>query len=416
MAPVTAVVLSDLHATSTKPGDKAGSWLTTGTQHDPREHPLIGITKYFVDRDLKADLLLVAGDICDKADEAALMMAWARLNELAGVLGAKLIATAGNHDLKSRDDSDEIDPRGLLYDLDPPFPAGDSETRDGYWARNYAVVDSPLQNSTAAARWRVVTLNSAAFHGYKSGGELELEHGRVTQRTTRRLHNDISALPESELSILLVHHHLMQLPHVDTAEKSQIKDADLLVDLIDEHSPWIVIHGHKHRARILYAPGESSAPVFSAASMSAFPIEKSATGGVTNQAYILRFAEESELELHELGVAGEFEALDWVPGSGWKRAAANSGMTLPGFGGFGWKPDSARLSRRLIKALAESGETRFNRDDLLRIEPKLRYLSPAGIQYLRDKIQATNAKTELKCDEHGAIDQLVTKISLGDEE
>ncbi|WP_082960052.1 metallophosphoesterase [Mycobacterium sp. 852002-53434_SCH5985345] len=406
MSELTAVVVSDLHATSKPPGDSAGSWLTTNTPETPQEHPIIGLRSFLREKHpIKPDLLLVAGDICDKADEAALKYAWRHLVELANDTGATLIATAGNHDLDSRHQAD-IDPRGALYDLIPPFPALDNTTRDEFWSKNFAVVEPARDEGSNIIPWRVVTLNSAAFHGYVGNDDRELDHGRISKRTARRLRAELeSRNQEANLNIMLVHHHLHQLPYIDQEEQSIIRDVYLLTELLEEFSPWIVIHGHKHRGRLLFAGGEGHAPaIFSAASMSAFPLTPSATAGTTNQAYIVTFADPERLEmLQDIGVGGRFIALDWAPTKGWKFATSSNEFTLPGRGGFGWRADPRTLATSIAREMTRTNVTSISREELLALEPRLDFLSPTGINMLADKLERRAPSLMLHRDEHGEI-------------
>ncbi|MFT4394614.1 metallophosphoesterase family protein [Gordonia lacunae] len=280
--PVRVVVLADLHATSLPPGDEADSWLSTKAPRTPTTHPLIGLEAYFNDFPQHVDLLLVAGDICDKADSKALTETWSDLTHLAGTLGAKMIATAGNHDLDSRHLGPDMDPRGTLYDLDPPFPTGCEAERDRFWARNYVVVDGPT-GADGRPEWRVVTLNSAAFHGYSGRDGDELNYGRVSVRTVQRLRAEISELPESKLNILMLHHHIAPMPLPGETDKSQMIDAEHLTEFLEETGSWIVFHGHTHQAKIMFGGAGAYNTVFSAGSMSAFPHKTLAGSGTANQ-------------------------------------------------------------------------------------------------------------------------------------
>jgi predicted phosphodiesterase len=409
--PVVVVVVSDLHATSKPPGDAAGSWLTTTTPRNPTDHPLVGLRKHLTDLPDEVDLILCAGDICDKADEPALVMAWTDLVSIANDTGARLVATAGNHDLDSRLQHD-LDPRGVLYDLEPPFPALDEVSRDEYWAKNYTIIDGPpSHDDPSVRRWRVVTVNSSAFHGYTGAEGPELAHGRVSPRTSRRLQLDLEKRDPAHLNILLVHHHLEQLPHVDLADESKIRDGEQLAALLDATSPWVVIHGHKHRARILFAHGEgSSATIFAAGSMSAYPYGQVAAAGVTNQAYILRFADETVLEEYQLGVACEFTSISWIPDRGWKLA--NSDFGLPGKGGFGWRADPKSLATKLRKALQTAKATKLSFADMLALEPRLRYLSPAAVDALKMQLERQKPSITLSRTEHGLIESIAIELPI----
>ena len=410
-----AVVVSDLHATSRPPGDAAGSWLTTTTPRTVTDHPLIGLQTYLEGLPDKPALILCAGDICDKADEQALTTTWADLVAMADSVGAVLVATAGNHDVDSRHQH-ELDPRGVLYDLDPCFPARDAQGRDEYWSKNFTVIDGPSTGDTAAPlAWRVVTLNSSAFHGYSAADGPELEHGRVSPRTVRRLRDDLRGRPDALVNILLMHHHLEQLPTVELDDKSQLLGAEELGQLLEVEGPWLVVHGHKHRARILFAHGEgASATIFAAGSMSAYPYGQVAASGITNQAYILDFASEETLEELQLGVAATFTSLSWVPARGWK--IANSDFGLPGKGGFGWRAEPRRLARAFEKELTLRGQTQMSAAAMLEIEPKIAYLSPTGLDALKDALGRLTRPIELHRTEHGAIERITIPLSVNDVE
>lgn len=379
---LTALVLSDLHVT-TRTGDKAGSWLTTSTPRNDREHPLYALRSLVRSEQLKLDLILCAGDIADQADPTALDYAWKELNELAHETGARLVATAGNHDLDSRHKAD-LDPRGSLYDLRPQFPAGDGTWTTDYWAKNYAIVDGPA-SETGELSWRVVTLNSCAFHGYVSSEGSEYEHGRISKRTILRLEQDLATLAPALINILLVHHHLEQLPSVDLKERSQIRDAEYLIEFLQSAGSWLVVHGHKHRAHVMYAHGPgSSAAIFAAGSLSAYPSGDITAVGARNQVYALHFPSEEDLDKLDLGMAATFQAWNWST-RGWSPAGADSG--LPGRGGFGWRLTNCRtVARRIFTALSESRRS-MDRDELLTFEPKLRYAAPEDLKALIKEIE-----------------------------
>jgi 3',5'-cyclic AMP phosphodiesterase CpdA len=399
------LVVADLHCTTRPPGDDAGSWLTTTTPRTVRDHPLVGLAA-LLKPSTEIDLVLCAGDLCDKADPTALEYVWRELHILADALGAPLIATAGNHDLDSRHKL-EIDPRGVLYDLEPPFPAGDAASRDEYWARNYVIVDAPARR-TDPPLWRVVSLNSAAFHGYTADGSPELDHGRVSARTARRLEGDLAARSRARNSILLVHHHLEQLPDVDLDDRSQIQDADHLAGVLERTGPWLVVHGHKHHARVLYARGSgASATIFSAGSLAAYSFGQLSTIGGANQAYVLEFRSQEGLETLDLGLAITFNSWNWRPNYGWRPASTDAG--LPGQGGFGWRTDPRRLSARLAKSVHEKGAP-LDEAELLSLEPRLVHLAPRDVELLVQNLSTERPPISCKRDEHGRLILLGSRV------
>jgi hypothetical protein len=325
---------------------------------------------------IRPDLVLCAGDITDRADPVALGQAWADVNDLASSVDSVLIATAGNHDLDSRHGR-EIDPRGVLFDLEPLFPHNTDSSRADYWSRNYCIVDGPAHDAGVA--WRVVTLNTSAFHGLSSDHGAELDFGRVSKRTTDRLAEDLAQRPPAAKQLVLLHHHIEQLPDVDLHEQGQVREVEYLLPFLERTGPWLVIHGHKHRPFFMYARGGAgSAAVFSAASMSSFAWGQ-ASSITANQVHLIRLADPDATGVPELGIAGRFQSWAWRPGVGWTDADTTAGW--PGRGGFGWRIDPAALARMLRSKL--SGPTSaLDYAALLAAFPQIRHLSPVDTENL----------------------------------
>src|SRR5882724_3087313 len=101
------LVLSDLHAddktfdeplVNALPTSRA-SWIDfSDTAGSPRD-PLATLEQTIRQHQIRADFVLVPGDICDRANGKALRLAWSRLHAVAALVGgAEVIATVGNHD------------------------------------------------------------------------------------------------------------------------------------------------------------------------------------------------------------------------------------------------------------------------------------------------------------------------------
>lgn len=375
------MVVSDLHATSRPPDDKAGSWITTTTLRDDRNHPLVSLPAAITASGASVDIVLCAGDITDKADATALTTTWTDLNDAAQSLDAKLIATAGNHDLDSRHGT-EIDPRGVLFDLQPLFPFNDAGARAEYWSKNYCVVEG----STGDVSWRVVALNTSAFHGLSSELGDELDFGRVSARTTSRLTEELASRPRADVQILLLHHHIQQMPDVDLAEQGLVREVEGLLMLLERTGPWTAIHGHKHRPYIQYAAGGGgSAAIFSAASMAAHSFGQLSAIAGQNQVHLLEFLDPQELDMDDLGVACRFRSWTWRPGFGWVAAEAANGW--PGEGGLGWRTSPQALARSVKGQLSAPGMT-LNAEELMSKFPRLRFLAPTDYTHLVDELEA----------------------------
>ena len=345
----------------------------------------------------RIDLVLCAGDITDKADVPALQTTWNDLNVVATELRAPLIATVGNHDVDSRHGL-EIDPRGVLFDLNPLFPSNKDGAREEYWAKNYCIIEQSATTETLS--WRVVSLNTSAFHGFSSDQGAELDFGRVSARTTARLERDLGERAPVDLQILLLHHHLRQLPDVDTRETGQVREADPLLLMLERTGPWVVVHGHKHRAYVQYAGGGGgSAVLFSAASMAAHAFGQLSSVAGQNQMHVLHFADLGAQAPLDIAVASEFKSWSWRPGFGWTPGDSSPGW--PRQGGFGWRAAPQALARAIRSRLGQA-QGMLDTSGLADFMPMLRYLSPVDLAQLVSELKRIGVGTILNGD--GAIE------------
>jgi predicted phosphodiesterase len=381
-------VVSDLHVFNGSSEDsKSPSTIGTADAQDaPERHPLRGLA-HIIERDkLSVDLLICPGDMSDKADPAALIFAWNKLNELKDQLGAKhLLATAGNHDVDSRNQHDDHDPKGNLQSLNPLFPGVDQALCDRFWSRNFVIVE--LEDV------RVVLLNSAAFHGYGSDAEPEFRHGRVSSKTISALRAALAG-GEKRINILICHHHPITHNPVNEEDYSEMMGGDRLIDLLDSgvYGSWLLIHGHKHYPRLAYASGGASSPIiFSAGSLSAFLYQKIASRA-RNQFYIIEIPI-GDLDALELDLAGTLTAWDWINMSGWQPAGVGSG--LPHQVGFGWR-ESARTIAAMIAKNLEDKPAIVTGEELLIAIPKLRFLRPEELEAVVRRLSSS----------HGIVAQL----------
>jgi hypothetical protein len=380
--PLTIALLSDIHAHILAPDDaKAPSYLATSLPTtDHVRNPVAGLRKLISDADLTANVLICGGDLGDKANPNAQMFVWDQLRTLKGDLHAKaVISAAGNHDLDSRYKYNDHDAKGTLQALDPMFPGLEVAQCDRFWSRNFVVVDHE--------QWRLLVLNSAAYHGAGKTPEKEFQHGRVSQRTITAITRELKERPLKALNVLLCHHHLIKNDEIALEDYSQMAGGDLLLNVLGtgEFGNWIVLHGHKHYPRIWYAPGGSTAPtIFSAGSFSAKLYPELGTR-VRNQFYVLNFPLESYASL-KMGACGTANAWDWIVGLGWQRARTESG--IPFRAGFGCRVHPESLTHDVAAALAASGEPYKTWDEMAALAPALNYLTPhdlnVAIRALRD--------------------------------
>ncbi len=364
-------VASDLHVYDGD-GDNSPSALRVGAdENDHLRHPIAALLHLIKDQALQVDALLCPGDLGDKASTTGIQYAWAKLVQVQKALRAKeLFATVGNHDIDSRGNSNKFDPRGFLQTLQPTFPYKTVSVSDQFWSRHFATIE---RND-----FRIVLLNSSAFHGYEN----EHIHGRVSEHTLSALAKALGTPRKKRLvNVLLCHHHPMLHSDRKLGDHDTMKQGQELLDLINKHGEWIVIHGHKHDPRLSYASGQSSVTpiVFAAGSLTASLYPEIASTA-RNQFYIIEFPLD---DIATNGLVGTFKAWDWIYESGWQPATSGSG--LPSTGSFGHRENPSVIAQRITNCFTEDT---ISWDELNRREGSLKYLIP------NDRIQVLKVMRE----------------------
>lgn len=364
-------IASDLHVYDGD-GDNSPSALRVGADEtDHLRHPIAALLHLVKSQELRADALLCPGDLGDKASTTGIQYAWAKLVQVQKAMRAKeLFATVGNHDVDSRGKSNKFDPRGFLQTLEPPFPYRTLAISDQFWARHFAVIKR--------SDFRIVLLNSSAFHGYEN----EYIHGRISEHTLSALAKNLQSERKKPLvNILLCHHHPMLHSDRKLGDHDTMKQGQELLDLINQHGDWIVIHGHKHDPRLSYASGQSSVTpiVFAAGSLTASLYPEIASTA-RNQFYIIEFPLD---DIATRGLVGTFRAWDWIYESGWQPATSGSG--LPSVGSFGHRENPNVIAQRISSCIIEDT---IGWDELNRREGSLKYLIP------KDRAQVLKAMRE----------------------
>ncbi|MEE4209676.1 MAG: metallophosphoesterase [Parvularcula sp.] len=341
--------------------------------------PLIGFTKLFENGEIDfPDLFIVAGDLGDKADTLAMRTVWNELVQLAASQAdVLLLATCGNHDLDTRYQQNSFDPRGYLRTLNQnfPYPAANKYEINQleYWATNFSILEHEA--------YRILNINSCAFHGFGSDAEPELEHGRISDITLgeieERLRLSVQQDPNKH-NICLFHHHITPVSSDVFDDRSVMKGAERLTSMLSRAAlgEWFIIHGHRHRSNLFHAGGNSGPIVLSCASFAA-----TRTGDehnpTPNQFYILQF------DVPQSGkaarVSGSIEVWNWTPSIGWQSSASIPGG-LPvetGFGFRGYIPDLADKIAADVRA-----NMRLERSRLLCAFPEVGRLIPTDIDSL----------------------------------
>lgn len=377
MPEVSLFVLSDLHATDARfgrtlrrsaPRSTAGkpSWLDYSDRLDDQRDPLRSLLTLIRTHGIHADYLVLPGDICDKANGAALVHAWRELELVRAELGASLtIATAGNHDLDSRYRANPYDPREALLQLLPDFPLTDSNARAEFWA--YGVTELTLSST------RFVVVNSCAQHG---GAAQEIDHGRFAPVALARLRTILERPSAAEFHVLLCHHHPHPLPLGNAGQDDRMIDGEVLLDALDETGvDWLLIHGHRHMARLLYAGGSAGSPAVLAAGSASVRLDPALAAVTRNQAHLLRLTTTTGSCLR-----GTVDTWNYNPSVGWEGAGDDGG--LPRRCGFGYRGSLPDLAERVESAVRANGGP-LPWEQVITTCPDVEYLTPRDFARMR---------------------------------
>ena len=400
MDELVIAVMSDLHAHNVSGAAAPSTFSISGPHDQPTAHPIAGLKKLIQDFHLSADMLLCPGDIADKAQPAALSYAWNEMGAIKRLLNADLlIATAGNHDMDSRYQYDAHDAKGTLQALAPMFPGFEHAICDRFWARNFAILDGDF--------WRLMVVNSSAYHGAGRDQGKEFQQGRVSRHTVEAIKMELRALPPKPLNIMLCHHHLLRDTMIAQKDYSEMVGADLILDALGggEFGRWMVIHGHKHHPKLFYAPGGMFAPViFSAGSLCA-RLYEGLEGYARNQFYVIRLPV-SRYGSMRIDLAGEIMAWDWIYLKGWQPAGKDSG--LPHRSGFGCRESFASIIPQVVRTISAS-KPYVKWSELTHAIPQLEFILPSDLAILLQQLNAHH-RIEALFGRYGEVAELGTPL------
>ncbi|MGL4951282.1 MAG: metallophosphoesterase family protein [Mycoplasma sp.] len=391
--PLKIAVISDLHFVNSENivnGDRA-SWLVFSDSDGLNKNNFWTSLLNKIERDnIKADILVCPGDITTHSEVSALEFAWNQLNILAKKLECSVLVTAtGNHDVQSRTNDfsnnviRELNENNDLFEnlkqLNPPYPLVDfssDETsahlrRVHYFGTDFLLFDSNPE-------YRLVVFNSCARH---TSSPTDYERGYLAKSTLQWLENavkDVYDPKNKKPSIFVCHHHPIQHDEFGTGSYDFIRGGNKLIEMLSKYGSWIVIHGHKHHAKLTYhSVGSKKTVVFAAGTLSAH--KQSLGDNFTNQFYIIDINKDKNKGTLE----GYFNVYSWK-GSQWSLTKSkNEGVyTGIGFGDIGCLEDLAENIAQEV-----SGLNRLEWNIIIDKLPQLKRCLPKDLELLFGYLQ-----------------------------
>ena len=253
--------------------------------------------KTFDSPQFSCDVLLVAGDITNRAKANEFKLASERIVDVARILEVedeKIFFTPGNHDSnwpigEMLEAQGEEDPKVLLEERyrfltsDPFFQNILSNAKFGKFEL------SPYFVLWVTGELAVLSFNSSAQDSHKS----KIHHGVVTSALTDQVKIELlkhKSLLKDKIKLILVHHHPINYEDktFEDTDHSIMANASVLTDFAGEMGFDFIVHGHKHVARYNHMIGAASYPIniLCAGSFSA-SLSNLYFGGVGNSFHII---------------------------------------------------------------------------------------------------------------------------------
>jgi 3',5'-cyclic AMP phosphodiesterase CpdA len=382
---VEIAVVSDFHChpKSFTPWD---SLLHYDASRKPaNNHPVAALLRLIEQRELRATVLLVPGDLTNRVDKKGFRAGWSYCLEIASALGAKsIIATLGNHDVDYR--KAVGDPFSFAKNLHPKFPVMGRANQRQFWDRGFCFITHD--------DLRVLVLNSVSQYADKN----EVKRGCLTDRQLEDIDDELAKLSKARFQVALVHHHPIQHEILGLGADDIMKGGEVLTNLLGKHRYNLVVHGHKHHPRLIYsAGGATPMPVFAAGSLAATTEE----GLLTNTRNLFHILHLYDVPPEGCVSAGTIESWEFHLSVGWQPATIGA-SSLPAISGFGSRVLPLDLAKRVniwfnARVLPGSGGY-FDWGDLLQELPQLRFVIPSDfqklVQTLRDDYNLEVSKTE----------------------
>jgi len=311
-----------MHSLSEKPVGHISTYLhSDDIGKSEARHPIKALKKLIEKEELETDLILCPGDITNFADKQGLITGWSFLEKIQDKIGAKhIIATVGNHDIENRNEN----VGNVFLDLqllDPEYPNPSKLNDSNYWSLGYCFVE--YENIL------VLNINSCFFQS----NAVTAKKSKIDISQLEAIKNELAKkdLKKFEYRMVLIHHHPIAHSNMDYEDIDKLDNGDELIALVNQYKFQIIIHGHKHDARLTIF---NSLPIFCAGSFSSL---MNVIDMKSDNTFHIIYLESGESK-------GYIKSWIYAPQEGW---VSRKDTRFPCLTGFGFKGDLNLLAREI---------------------------------------------------------------------
>lgn len=368
MPEVNLAVISDLHCRLRD--DPRESFLTVGSPRKPSSRHPVQAAIELIDRErLIADVLLLPGDFANRASPEGLSQGWDHSLELARHLHtAAVVPVIGNHDIDSHRTRPEQPVFEAVQNLRVGFPFTDENENRRFFADGYALIR--LHNVEVIAINTVIDQNDAA----------SAKRGTFGLPRIVRMQRDLEGQLHGPIRVALMHHHPLLHSGTFLEDTDVLATGDQLLTALRQLGCRLVVHGHKHFARLSYV---DRLAVMASGSFSAQLYEYGTSMG--NTFHMIQLDGDDVMN-----VKGQIRTWVFRLGQGWKEAHEDrDGFPfIAGFGRTSSMPDLMNALRML--GASDIARDRFSEEQVKEVAPDIAYLTPSERQEINRSLNGSN--------------------------
>jgi hypothetical protein len=363
---LTIAVVSDLHC---HPSSEVwGSYLHTDAPRIPvKKHPVSALLALLSKQKLKADILLMPGDLADRCNKQGFASAWPFVKEIATALQVEFVgATLGNHDVDSRKKSSG-DPFAFCRTAHTDFPFSDPLLNQSFWSNGFCIHESNTH--------QILIINSVKHHH----DEIEAKKGLIIGEQLEMIEKSLREMRSKGKPLLaLVHHHPIQHEDFDSSSEDLMSGGSDLIRLLETYDCELLVHGHKHHAKLSYSStGANSLAVFASGSLSA----TNAQGLATNTRNLFHYITLEPFRPDGCTVCGTIRSWEFNMTRGWNTPNFQS-AGFPAMAGFGCRLTADELAKRISDHYNGLNLDFIKWNILTLAIPQLRYILPSDFDKL----------------------------------